>query len=159
MIQRIQTLYLALVVLLGVLLCCFAPVGFVSVEGAEQFHQYTASFSHIIDITNPEEPLRVMNIISLSILSVTIPLVALITIFLFKKRILQARINVVNVVLCIGWYAVLAVYIWFAKTNLHTDWYLTPWAAIPLVNLVLTMMATRAILKDEALVRAADRLR
>ena len=33
------------------------------------------------------------------------------------------------------------------------------WAAIPLVNVVLTMMATRRILKDEALVRAADRLR
>jgi hypothetical protein len=28
-----------------------------------------------------------------------------------------------------------------------------------LVNIVLTMMATRRILKDEALVRAADRLR
>jgi hypothetical protein len=39
------------------------------------------------------------------------------------------------------------------------DWYLTVWAALPLVNIILTMMATRRILKDEALVRAADRLR
>ena len=44
-------------------------------------------------------------------------------------------------------------------TLVDTDWYLTVWAAIPLVNIVLTMMATRRILKDEALVRAADRLR
>jgi hypothetical protein len=39
------------------------------------------------------------------------------------------------------------------------DWYLNVWAGIPLVNVVLLMMATRRILKDEALVRAADRLR
>ena len=39
------------------------------------------------------------------------------------------------------------------------DWYINVWAAIPAVNIVLTMMATRRILKDEALVRAADRLR
>ena len=39
------------------------------------------------------------------------------------------------------------------------EWYLNVWAAIPMVNIVLLMMATRRILKDEALVRAADRLR
>jgi hypothetical protein len=39
------------------------------------------------------------------------------------------------------------------------DWYLTVWAALPMVNIILSMMATRRILKDEALVRAADRLR
>jgi hypothetical protein len=44
-------------------------------------------------------------------------------------------------------------------TLADADWYITFWAAIPLVNIVLTMMATRRILKDEALVRAADRLR
>ena len=39
------------------------------------------------------------------------------------------------------------------------EWYLNIWSAIPLVNIVLIIMATRSILKDEALVRAADRLR
>jgi hypothetical protein len=42
---------------------------------------------------------------------------------------------------------------------LGAEWYPTVWASIPLVNLILLMMATRRILKDEALVRAADRLR
>ena len=159
MIQRIQTLYLLLVVVLGTLLCFFAPVSFASPEGAEQFRQLTMTFTHIMDITNPDAPVQVMNVFSLSIISVVIPLIALVNIFLFKRRILQARIKVVSVVLCLGWYAVLALYVWFAKENLQCDWYITPWAAIPLVNLVLTLMATRAILKDEALVRAADRLR
>lgn len=159
MIQRIQTLYLALVVILGTLLCFFAPVGLASPEESEVFHQYTLSFTHIVDITDADAPLKVMNIVSLSIISVVIPLLALVDIFLYKRRILQARLNVIMVVLCLGWYAILAVYIWFAKTNLQCEWYLTPWAAIPLINLVLLLMATRAILKDEALVRAADRLR
>ena len=44
-------------------------------------------------------------------------------------------------------------------STVNCEWYLTMWSAIPLVNVVLTMMATRRILKDEALVRAADRLR
>lgn len=159
MIQRIQTLYLFLAVVLGTLLCFFPPVQLITPEGAEQFRQYEFTFAHVVDITNPESPVNVMNIISLSIIAVAIPMLALIDIFLFKKRILQARLNVITVVLCLGYYAILATYIWFAKTNLQTDWYLTIWAAMPLLCLVLILMATRRILHDEALVRAADRIR
>jgi hypothetical protein len=101
-------------------------------------------------------------------MSIAIPLLALVVIFLFKRRLLQARLNIMNVVLCLGYYALLALYVTYVVkgyepicdvTMTDADWYLTIWAAIPLVNLVLTMMATRRILKDEALVRAADRLR
>mgnify|MGYP003571283908 CR=1 FL=1 len=158
MIQRIQTLYLFLVVILGTLLCFFSPVDFISPETAENYRELSMTFTGIYDVTNPEIPVRLMNTVSLSIISIVIPAVAFMVIFLFKRRILQARINVVNVILCLGWYAILAVYVWFATKNFYVEWYITPWAAIPLVNMVLTLMATRAILKDEALVRAADRL-
>lgn len=60
---------------------------------------------------------------------------------------------------CLGYYGVLAIFIWLAKMSLGVDWHILPWASFPLVCLVLTLMATRAILKDEALVRAADRIR
>ena len=105
---------------------------------------------------------------SLAAITVVIPALALLIIFLFRRRLLQARLNIVNVVLCLGYYAMLALYIAFivkgyeplADSKLQgAAWYLSVWAAIPLVNIVLTMMATRHILKDEALVRAADRLR
>lgn len=104
----------------------------------------------------------------MAVMTLSIPLLALVTIFLFRKRLLQARLNVMNVILCLGYYALVALYAAFVvkgyesihgMTLVDTDWYLTLWAAIPLVNIVLTMMATRRILKDEALVRAADRLR
>ena len=101
-------------------------------------------------------------------MSMAIPLLALVTIFLFKRRLLQARLNVMNVILCLGYYAILALYVAYVvkgyepiaeQTLVGAEWYLNLWAAIPLVNIVLTLMATRRILKDEALVRAADRLR
>ena len=154
MIQRIQTLYLLIVVILGTLLCFFSPVQFLTPDATE--YLYLQAFD--------KWPLTVMTL--------AIPLLALVIIFLFKHRMLQARLNIVNVVLCIGYYALLALYIAYIVkgyeplpthndqlSTANCEWYLNVWAAIPLVNIVLTMMATRRILKDEALVRAADRLR
>ena len=161
MIQRIQTLYLLLVVILGTLLCIFSPVEFLLL-GATDYVSL-----HALD----EWPLAVM--------SIAIPLLALVTIGLYKRRLLQVRLNIMNVVLCLGYYALLALYVAYIVkgyepldavncqlstvncqlSTVNCEWYLTMWSAIPLVNVVLTMMATRRILKDEALVRAADRLR
>ena len=150
MIQRIQTLYLLLVVVLGTLLCVFSPIQFLLPEGTE----YVS--------------LHAMDKWPMAVMTMAVPVLALVTIFLFKRRLLQARLNIMNVVLCLGYYALLALYVTYVVkgyepirdvTMTDADWYLTIWAAIPLVNLVLTMMSTRRILKDEALVRAADRLR
>lgn len=150
MIQRVQTLYLLAVVILGILLCCFAPVQFLPAEGVE----------YVLLMPFAKWPLAVI--------SVAIPAIALVNIFLFKHRLVQARINVVNVVLCIGYYALLALYIAFVVRGYETvndvqlagaTWYLNVWSGLPLVCIVLNMMATRRILKDEALVRAADRIR
>ena len=161
MIQRIQTLYLLLVVILGTLLCFFPPVEFLLPEATD----YVSL--HAFD----KWPLAVMPI--------AIPLLALVTIGLYKRRLLQARLNIMNVVLCLGYYALLALYVAYIVkgyepldavncqlstvncqlSTVNCEWYLTMWSAIPLVNVVLTMMATHRILKDEALVRAADRLR
>jgi cation transport ATPase len=88
-----------------------------------------------------------------------IPVLALIDIFLYKKRILQARLNIFLVMLCLGYYGVLALYIWLATMSMNVEWHILPYASFPLICMVLTLMATRRILKDEALVRAADRIR
>lgn len=142
MIQRIQTLYLFLVVLLGILLCFFAPISLLLPEATELTQLSTFSTW------------------SLAVITIAIAVVALVNIFLFKRRILQARINVFNVFLCLGYYALLAWLTYVMKESLNASaWYINVWAAIPLVQLVLTMMATRRILKDEALVRSMDRIR
>ena len=95
----------------------------------------------------------------LTVATVLIPLLALVDIFLYKNRILQARLNIFLAMLCLGYYALVCMYAWFGKHNLGTDWDLLFGACIPLICFVLTLGATRLILKDEALVRAADRIR
>ena len=149
MIQRVQTLYLLAVVALGIALIWLPVLQLVTPEEADlQVYELSALGG---------APLQ--GIWGLLVTTILIPVLALIDIFLYKKRILQARLNIFLVMLCLGYYGVLAIYIWQAKLALGVEWHLMPWASFPLVCLVLTLMATRAILKDEALVRAADRIR
>lgn len=150
MIQRIQTLYLLAVVVLGILLIWQPVVQFVTPEEAAELQIWDLSALGGAPI---------QGVWGLLVTTLLIPLLALVDIFLYKKRILQARLNIFTIMLCLGYYGVLALYIWLAKMSLGVDWHILPWASIPLICLVLTLMATRRILKDEALVRAADRLR
>lgn len=150
MIQRIQTLYLLAVAALGITLLFMPVVQFVSPQEAAELQVYELS-------AMGGAPLQ--GLWGLTLATALIPLLALVDIFLYKKRILQARLNIFTVMLCLGYYGVLAIYIWLAKVSLGVEWHIIPWASIPLICLILTLMATRAILKDEALVRAADRIR
>ena len=146
MIQRIQTLYLLAIVALGIALIWLPVAELVTNE----FHVFELSaFSHV-----PLEGLW-----GLAFTTILIPVLAFVDIFLFKKRILQARLNIFLAILCLGYYGILFMYIWFAKMNFAVEWHITFWACIPLICFVLTLGATRRILKDEALVRAADRIR
>lgn len=162
MIQRIQTLYLFLVVVLGVILCFLPVVQLVTLSEAAIQRMFDMGAFGLRELTPGVEllePVTLNGLWGLLLTTILIPLLAFVDIFLYKKRLLQARLNIFLSVLCVGYYAILAMFIWFARMNMGTDWHLYVWACIPLICLVLTLMATRAILKDEALVRAADRLR
>ena len=194
MIQRIQTLYLLLIVALGIALCFLPVVQLTTPEEAAQQHMYEMKAIGLEEVEirtyqntptssspsesgdseqqtlTPSEGLgevlegevegNLEGMWGLLLTTLCIPVLALVDIFLYRKRILQARLNIFLVVLCVGYYGILAMFIWFAKMNLGTtEWHLYAWSGIPLICLVLTLMATRRILKDEALVRAADRLR
>lgn len=150
MIQRIQTLYLLAVVALGLSLIWLPVVQLVTPEEAETLQVWELG-------ALGGAPLQ--GLWGLLLTTALIPLLAFIDIFLYKKRILQARLNIFLVMLCIGYYGVLALYIWLATLSMNVEWHILPYASFPLICLVLTLMATRRILKDEALVRAADRIR
>lgn len=159
MIQRIQTLYLFLVVVCMSLLAFFAPIQFLTPETADVQQQYEIGFLHLLNTTDAAHIMPIASVWALAVLEVAIAVFALVTIFLFKKRLLQARLCIINIFLMIGYYAVLAVYVFFACKQLGVDWFINVWAALPIVGIILTFMAMRAIAKDEALVRAADRIR
>ena len=167
MIQRIQTVYLLLIVIASVVLLWRPVLSFTSAEdaGVQRFATLSAIQEQALVedaefVPNADvQPLMLNGTWGLLVTTALIALLALVDIFLYNKRILQARLNIFLACLCIGYYGVLFMYVWFAKMNLGMDWHILPWAAVPLVCFVLTLMATRAILKDEALVRAADRIR
>ena len=150
MIQRIQTLYLLAVVALGIALVWLPVVQLVTPEEAEMLQVWELG-------ALGGAPLQ--GVWGLLLTTALIPALAFTDIFLYKKRILQARLNIFLVMLCLGYYGVLALYIWLAKISMNVEWHILPYASFPLICMVLTLMATRRILKDEALVRAADRIR
>ena len=152
MIQRIQTLYLLAIVALGVTLCFVPVVQLVTPEDAAELQIWELTATQFASAP-------IQGLWGLLVTTALIPLLAFIDIFLYKKRLLQARLNIFLAMLCLGYYGVLAIYIWQSKLALGVDWHVLPYASFPLVCFVLTLMATRRILKDEALVRAADRIR
>lgn len=160
MIQRVQTLYLLAVVALGITLCFMPVLEFYTPENADTLRIWQLSATGLEETTVTDlASVTLQGLWGLTVATILIPLLALVDIFLFKKRILQARLNIFSVMLCLGYYGVLAIYGWLAKEALGVAWHILPWSSIPAVCLVLTFMATRRILKDEALVRAADRIR
>ncbi len=164
MLQRIQTLYLLGIVCLGIGLFFVPVVEFVTPIdaaiqrmfelGAVGMDEVTPNMDYIV-----VDPLHLNGVWGLTLTTLLIPFLALVDIFLYRRRILQARLNIFLALLCLGYYAILFTYIWFAKMNFGLEWHLTFWACLPLICFILTLGATRRILKDEALVRAADRIR
>ena len=94
------------------------------------------------------------------LLSAIIPLIAFVTIWLYHKRMLQIRLTILNILLMIGYYAVLGVGIWSITAKYNPEDFHPQIAIVfPLINIILSWLAIRGIGKDEAKVRAADRLR
>jgi hypothetical protein len=155
MIQRIQSLYLLVVVVLSAI-TFFNPV--VSFINAEQAREYILDYKGISLVQEAGNVFQ-SDVWTLTVLSALIPIITLISIFLFKNRMLQLRLSFFNMVLMGGWYVLLFINIWFAKSLYQADWTLQIVAAFPLINIILTLLAVRAIGKDEALIKSLNRIR
>lgn len=152
MIQRIQSLYLLLAAAF-MSLTLFMPIATFVVDG--QTYELTAFSLTCGEISQ--------STIWLGIILVIATALPLITIFLFKRRTLQIRLCAVEVVLLIGSLVLVALYYWLTSRlfeGLVIDHRQFGWAApMPIVALVLSYLASRAIFKDEVLVRSLDRIR
>jgi hypothetical protein len=93
------------------------------------------------------------------ILLIIIVLVSFISIFLYKKRIFQMRINFINIMLMLGYLGLNYYYIHNFSTQLDgiVSYHVT--AIFPIISAIITYLAIRAIGKDEALIRSMDRIR
>lgn len=90
-------------------------------------------------------------------------LIALVTIFLYKKRVLQIRLSIFNAILMIGFYALFGFFVYTLKGGLgNEDVFsvsLKLGLCFPFIALILDYLAIRHIGADEMLVRSLNRLR
>ena len=149
MIQRIQTVYLLIVGIL-LIVCMCLPIG--------AFVYPDMSIYEVCNlcITNAEgaSDYSVWALFGILLIST---ILSLVTIFLFKKRMLQIRLTVFSTILLIGYYITLVAFVYMLKYQAS---YSPSWGVcIPFICIVLNWLAIRAIGKDEVLVKAYDRLR
>lgn len=149
MIQRIQTVYLLAVAILAVVMMSTPLGSFVTPD-------YHMSELNNLAVVSEEGVSDYAPWALFALLSVT-AILALVTIFLFKKRMLQIRLTLFNMLVLVGYYVTLVVFV----LNLKGDASFVPsWTVcLPLVSIILSWLAIRAIGKDEMLVKAYERLR
>lgn len=152
MIQRIQSLFLLIVVLLmGAL--CFVPFASFLHEG-EIFRQTVWGIS-----STGENAEMVVKTIPMGILVVLATLLPLVTIFLYKKRELQMRLCVVELVLLLGVVIYMAMYLFRSGSDISDKIAFSIVDLFPLIAMILTWMAFRRIMKDEILIKSLNRIR
>lgn len=96
----------------------------------------------------------------LFVLGVICSVLPLITVFLYKNRMLQIRISVFNLILMVGFYLYLAFVIYRLVSVEELQFLKIGVGGImPAIGLILTILAIRRIGADEALVRSLNRLR
>lgn len=132
MIQRIQSLYMFLWLPVALLIAALFPV-------------YTV-----------EEPVFIQSLLRPFAVVIASGMLAVFSIFLFKKRNVQLLINRINLLFMVVLFPVLLLW--------ETGWTVEGItfgnaAYLPLPAAILLLLANRAIKKDENLIRSMDRLR
>ena len=148
MIQRKQTLFLLVALVLTVVCMCLQVatlVGNTGIAFAQMFNLWLTNGQGQHSFQS--SPLFVCLLLS--------SLLSIVTIFAYTKRKLQATMCVLNILLLVVWYIVLAVLPQSIGGMMHLEW---P-AVLPAVVIIMIFMARKGILADEKLVRSLDRIR
>lgn len=166
MIQRIQTVYLALVLILSF-------VGLISTMG--EWTVADAVVAHFSNFTfGAEPPFNALDSTGgpwcLGVLLILVMLLSGMSIMLFRKRMRQLRLTIISTILLAGYAATYAVFAYYYQLNLEQvaaeaansivpTFHLKFVAVFPVLSIILNCLAIQGIRKDEALVRSLDRIR
>ena len=176
MIQRIQTVYLALVLILSF-------VGLISTIGewtvadtvVAHFSNFTfGAYGAYKELDSTNGPW------CLGVLLIIVMFLSTMSIMLFRKRMRQLRLTIFSTILLVGYVAAYAVFAYYydlkidfyaltayqteaediaRATALGTTFRLKFAAILPVLSIILNCLAIQGIRKDEALVRSLDRIR
>ncbi len=164
MIQRIQSVFLTLVLVCIILMFLFPVAVYTFDLGGETMEAELNLIPHKDTADISQEGF--INTIYLPIAAIVLGILTIAIIFLYQNRILQIRLIAVAVLINIAYIALLfflaaddfaTVLQENFKTSVFTQYSIGSY--IPLVTIFLFILAQNAIKKDEKKVRSADRLR
>jgi hypothetical protein len=158
MIQRIQSLFLAIVAIACILLFFFPLADYYNeLQGNYKF------FIYGIISMDPEPKVLFPPYFTIPLIFLTVAsfIFSVATILLYKNRPLQIRLCAFNMLTNI---VLIMVIFFFYATKIKTMTQIEPdydytGMVLPLVSIIFLVFANRAIRKDDALVKSADRLR
>ncbi len=158
MLQRIQTVFLAIVAIASVMLFFFPLANYYN-----DLHGNYKFFIYGIKYMDPEPKVIFGSFFTIPLIFLTSVsfIFSVAAIFLFKNRFLQLRICSFNMITNI---VLIMLIFFFYGTRIQSMTQIEPvynyiGMAMPLVSIVFLILSNRAIKRDEALVKSADRLR
>lgn len=159
MIQRIQSVYLALVAVLSILGLCL-PLG----QYYDGANLMATLGSFVFNPTEAYDAAKDWGAIGLAVMDIIIFLLTLMTIMLFRYRMRQLRLAIFSTILLVGTIAYFAVLAWKFNMQMQSlvpdaSFHLCVAALFPVFSIIFNCLAIHGIRKDEALVRSLDRLR
>ena len=136
MIQRIQSIWLSLAAA-----CAFAGFKLSFYSG----NKLNDTAIHELNATSTT---------SLMVTTIAVATLALLTIFLFKKRKIQFNLCIQGIIL-----EVVLIFIYYSETTIFTQGNYSLTAILHGIILIAFVLAARAINKDSKMVKDSDRLR
>lgn len=153
MIQRIQSIFLLL---------SAAFMGGMFISKLAWFTSQGTTYEMLLTGVSPNLTLTdgsAVSMIPLIAFVAFVCLLSFVALFLFKNRVLQMRITVVSAILKIGVMGIVYYYASHIAGLLNTEFSLFYPFVFPFIALIFDFLAIKNIARDEALVRAADRIR
>lgn len=156
MLQRIQTLYLLIVVIASTAMFFFPLITFFS-----DFF-YLKLFLYKFENLTPGSDVQFgfTTVLPILLINAGVVLLSLLTIFQHKNRILQVRLVRFTLLLCM--LLIVGIFVLYPNVVVKSTEAVSEFetgAYFPIINLLFLFLANRSILKDEKLVRSVDRLR
>ncbi len=156
MIQRVQSVYLLLVT---VVMSFLIVSPYAKMKDTDSRTLVFKSHAIVIEAESGE-PQTYKNTVAVISLTLLTSLISFVCIFLYNRRLIQIRICILNTILLIILMAVMFLYYIITRDNLnllHPNFEIS--AIFPMISVVLTILAYRAIRHDDMLVNSFERLR
>lgn len=150
MIQRKQTIFL-LLALAALIVCLCLPIGKLTNSATLGAEVAVYNIGLYTSTGISAHPILFVDIVVIATLT-------FIDVFLYKKRKLQMKICVVNIILCLVWYAYYAFMALSMFKGIGT-FSMSFAICLPLVAIILLALARSGIKADEELIKSMSRIR